>query len=269
MSQVFVSHSNADQAVAERVVEALSEAGLTSSHPASFTPGTDFVQELEHAMRGTDCVVVLWSKAAAASARAQEEIRLAIEAWSNDRLVLVSLDDTTLPVGLRDLKAIPFGRDLDERALRDLIERVRGIVGPHERPPSAVEAPAAMRGSRVRKAGHRSKGWANSRWAPARWVLPFFLHLLGASADRVRRAAGAGQRALAGARRRDSHCRAVQSVARPWRRPICWDRHRHRPRLGRLEMGSATVTPASKRGRCASVARRWRVSGGTACLRLL
>jgi len=145
MSQVFVSHSNADQAVAERVVEALSEAGLTSSHPASFTPGTDFVQELERAMRGTDCVVVLWSKAAAASARAQQEIRLAIEAWSNDRLVLVSLDDTTLPVGLRDLKAIPFGRDLDERALRDLIERVRGIVGPHERPPSAVEAPAAMR----------------------------------------------------------------------------------------------------------------------------
>jgi hypothetical protein len=145
MSQVFVSHSKADQAVAEKVVGALVEAGLTPSHPASFTPGIDIAQELEHAMRGTDCVVVLWSKAAAASAWAQEEIRLAIEAWSNDRLVLVSLDDTPLPVGLRDLEAIPFGRGLDGRALSDLIERVRAIVDPHERPSSAVEAPAAMR----------------------------------------------------------------------------------------------------------------------------
>ena len=46
MSQVFVSHSKADQAVAEKVVGALVEAGLTPSHPASFTPGDHVIREV-------------------------------------------------------------------------------------------------------------------------------------------------------------------------------------------------------------------------------
>src|SRR6516162_8027155 len=57
----------------------------------------------------------------------QDEIRHFIHAWSFNRLVLVSLDDTPLPVGLRDLPVIPFrvGSDSD---MNLLLERIQVAV---------------------------------------------------------------------------------------------------------------------------------------------
>jgi hypothetical protein len=68
--------------------------------------GEPFAEQLRHEIDAAQCVVVLWSEAAAQSPFVQLEIRQAIRAWSSDRLVLATLDDTPLRVGLRDLSAI-------------------------------------------------------------------------------------------------------------------------------------------------------------------
>jgi hypothetical protein len=72
-------------------------------------------------------VVILWSQAAARSAWVEREVRQAIQAWSSDRLVLATLDDTPLPAGLRDLDAISIRNASNVRA-SGLIERVHAVV---------------------------------------------------------------------------------------------------------------------------------------------
>ena len=67
-------------------------------------------------------------KAAAESPFVEDEIQRAVQAWSSDRLVLAALDDTPLPVGLRDLSAVRI-RDGGHAETEQLIERVRAVVG--------------------------------------------------------------------------------------------------------------------------------------------
>jgi hypothetical protein len=91
------------------------------------SPAEDFRAAIEGAIETARCMVLLWSKAAAESKWVQEEIRLAIRLWSYDRLVLASLDDTPLPMGLRDLSAIPIQK-AKESGTKLLIAHARAIV---------------------------------------------------------------------------------------------------------------------------------------------
>jgi hypothetical protein len=58
----------------------------------------------------------------------QNELRQVIAAWSTDRLVLASLDDTPFPVGLRDLSAIPIKPGSDSPK-KQLIQGIQEILG--------------------------------------------------------------------------------------------------------------------------------------------
>lgn len=62
-------------------------------------------------------LIVLWSKAFPEWSFVQREIRQAVEAWAAERLVLATLDDTPLPVGLRDIPAISLRRASDASRL--------------------------------------------------------------------------------------------------------------------------------------------------------
>jgi len=117
MPQVFVSYTGSDAAAALPIIEAIRRAGLNVSHTDADT--------LESA-----CIMVLWSRATAHSHFAPLRIRQAIQAWSSGRLVLVALDDTPLPAGLRDLSTIAIG-DASELGTQQLIEQVRRLT---ERP---------------------------------------------------------------------------------------------------------------------------------------
>jgi TIR domain len=85
------------------------------------------VEQIRRQIEKSPCVVVLWSKAAAESQYAQQEMRQAIQAWSSDRLVLAVLDDTPLPVGLGGLPAVSIRRT-PESGTKELIERAQDIV---------------------------------------------------------------------------------------------------------------------------------------------
>jgi hypothetical protein len=142
MAQVFVSYSRHDEARARPILEALGRAGFSVAEPRSLALGVSFADAIAGEIERAGCVVVVWSKAAARSEWVQREVHLAIEAWSAGKLVLVSLDNAPLPVGLRDLEAIPF-RGEDAAETDEIVRRVQALVYGDQQP-RAVAAQAPM-----------------------------------------------------------------------------------------------------------------------------
>ena len=108
MKQIFFSYAREDQAVAQSMIDAMSRAGYSIWNPEMLSLRDDFIEQEIRAIEAAQCLVVLWSTAAARSDFMQREIRQIMRAWSSNRLVLTVLDDAALSVGLRDLSHIRF-----------------------------------------------------------------------------------------------------------------------------------------------------------------
>ncbi len=94
----FIAHADADKAVADELKAFLKLRGIVSE---TETGARGFRR-----LQSSDVVIALWSdKSAFHRHRMQIEKRM-LEAWANGRLVLVKLDHSFLPVGMRDLPAI-------------------------------------------------------------------------------------------------------------------------------------------------------------------
>lgn len=77
---------------------------------------------LEQALVGARTLVLLWSAAAGRVEAAREKIAFAARAMTSARVLVVRLDDSELPRGLRDVEA----RLLGERAIEPIAAWVRG-----------------------------------------------------------------------------------------------------------------------------------------------
>lgn len=156
MSEIFFSYAAKDRDAAAAVIAAVSRAGFNVWHPELLAMGGSYAGQLAAKLDAAPCIIVLWSAAAAQSSSVQEEIHRTIKAWSSNRLVLAVLDDTPLPVGLRNLQAIDL-RDAGSTGTKTLIDRIRPIVEPPmsapAEPPSAAAAPASP--PRAAPAGRR------------------------------------------------------------------------------------------------------------------
>lgn len=94
----FIAHAEADQAVAAELKAFLKLHGVVSETETG-------ARGFRH-LQSSDVVIVIWSdKSAFSRYRMMLEKRM-LEAWANGRLVLVKLDHSFLPVGVRDLPAI-------------------------------------------------------------------------------------------------------------------------------------------------------------------
>jgi hypothetical protein len=128
MSKVFVSYAAADSEVVKEVLLGLRQAGIDTAYDLDIA-ARDFQSHINRSIEPADCILVFWSEAAARSEWVQEEVRRAIQAWSEDRLVLASLDRTELPPGLRDLEAVDLSLNRD-RGIKRIVERVAEIAHP-------------------------------------------------------------------------------------------------------------------------------------------
>ena len=136
MPDAVVSYSNQDREAAKFVLDVLTEAGLKIVHPGSIAPGENWQDQIQAQMETASCFIVLWSAAAAQSPWVQQEIQQAIQAWSASRLILATLDDAPLPVGLRDLQAIPLRPGPNGLTTTELVKRAKAIVNQQVRPAS-------------------------------------------------------------------------------------------------------------------------------------
>lgn len=94
----YIAHAEADQAVADDLRQFLKLHGQISESETGvhgFRP-----------LHMGDVVFLLWSHASAFDVHRLQIERRALEAWADNQLVLVKLDNAIAPVGLRDLKWI-------------------------------------------------------------------------------------------------------------------------------------------------------------------
>jgi len=120
MAEIFISYTNEDHAAVLRIVDVLKKVSLGKLELNVDIRLRPFEEQLPHALETAQCIVFIWSRAAAQSKFVQQETRQAIQAWSSNRLVIATLDDTPLPVGLRDLSTTPI---LDVSAVEELLKR--------------------------------------------------------------------------------------------------------------------------------------------------
>ncbi len=94
----FIAHAEADQAVATELKAFLKLRGVISETETG-------ARGFRHLQSG-DVVIALWSERGIFSRYRMMIEKRMLEAWANGRLVLVKLDHSFLPVGVRDLPAI-------------------------------------------------------------------------------------------------------------------------------------------------------------------
>jgi hypothetical protein len=141
--RAFIVHAEADRQAAEDLRAALATRGLR----AEIETGE---RGFAHLQTG-DVVVALWSGQSVFSPyRLHMEKRL-LDAWADERLVLVKLDHSILPVGLRDLPAIDasFVQARGLKTWPEVERAVRAAMAPPVEPapppmPAVAEEPRGV-----------------------------------------------------------------------------------------------------------------------------
>jgi TIR domain len=123
---IFVGYAEGDRSRAQPLLAAGRKAGLSVT--AAIFDGISRCDEiLQRPFERTSCFVVLWSQAAASSPIGKELANHAIQAWWLNRLVLLTLDDTPLPSGLRDVPITPL-RGTSAADIAEPMARIKEIV---------------------------------------------------------------------------------------------------------------------------------------------
>lgn len=147
---VFIAHAPADRGAAEALEKAIERRG-------HFTELDDGVVALRPVQQG-DVLVLLVSQALTfATARLRLEQR-ALDAWADDRLVMVKLDQGIAPVGLRDLPAVDASFEAQrEFKWNEVAEQLRDKL---KAPAPASTAPRGRKAAPQAEAGKRGVSFA-------------------------------------------------------------------------------------------------------------
>ncbi len=128
---VYIAHAGADRALAEGLEGVLERRG----HFVELDEGEAALPPVAP----NDVLVALVSRAFEASAARLRLIQRALDAWNADRLILVKLDETSPPIGLRDVPAIEASvaetRDLIWVDVATAIQLKLGAAAPTLAPP--------------------------------------------------------------------------------------------------------------------------------------
>jgi hypothetical protein len=143
VTDIFISYSSKDRAVAERVRDVLQDAGYEVFWDQSTPAGQDWDSWIRERLTGSKLVVTLWTRSSVASPNVRHEAIIAREAG---KLLPVMVDDlapTDFPMGLFMVQALIIGRSARqfEAARAKFLEEVRARMGSA----GAAAAPARKR----------------------------------------------------------------------------------------------------------------------------
>ena len=158
MSDIFISYSSADRPRAALVAQALAARGWSIWWDRTIPPGRQFDDVIEEALDAARCVVVLWSKASAASSWVRNEASAALQ---RKALIPALIDiDVKIPLEFRRLQAA----DLTRWKRRAVDARVRSVLRYHrQRGRARRKRPRRAFAGAVRRAGTRKTRWASHR----------------------------------------------------------------------------------------------------------
>jgi len=110
---VFVSHSHADRAIAEKLIQELLKRGVDATSYDSIPAGESWQATIDGFLKSADGVILLIGDKNDPSARQRQEWSAALEAkWEdpNKRLVAIILDDAQIPTFLSEYEALRLKR---------------------------------------------------------------------------------------------------------------------------------------------------------------
>jgi tetratricopeptide (TPR) repeat protein len=140
MASIFLSYARKDFAKAQRVAGALEAAGHSVWWDRQLHPGERFSAEIDRALKTSDAVVALWSRASIESAWVQDEAGVGRD---TGRLVPALLEPVAPPLGFRQYHAVDLSRGrLNARSIEPLVQAVQDRLSGKR---SKAEAPAKPR----------------------------------------------------------------------------------------------------------------------------
>ncbi|MDE2566223.1 MAG: toll/interleukin-1 receptor domain-containing protein, partial [Burkholderiales bacterium] len=116
MADVFLSYASEDRAAAAAVAAAIQSRGRSVWWDRVIPPGRQYDEVIEEQVKAAHCVVVLWSKASAASRWVKNEAAEALE------------HDTLVPALIEPAVAIPF--EFRRVQAADFTAWREGLAGP-------------------------------------------------------------------------------------------------------------------------------------------
>lgn len=150
MSRVFLSYAREDQAMAQRIVEALAREGLDAWWDHEIPPGRSWDEVIGGRIASASVIVALWSSSSITSNFVKEEAQLAYDAG---KLLPVRIDDVEPPMGFRRMQAanlVGWQGEADHRQWRVLVDEIRarlaggsGPLPPPTQPSSSGPAPSS------------------------------------------------------------------------------------------------------------------------------
>ncbi|MDQ2734174.1 MAG: toll/interleukin-1 receptor domain-containing protein [Pseudomonadota bacterium] len=172
MSDIFVSYSSKDRDRAALVARALEARGWSVWWDRTIPPGRQYDDVIEEALAEARCVVVLWSKASAASTRVKNE---ASEAVSKKALIPALIEDEVkIPFEFRRVQAADLSRWQGDATAAEFMQFCDAIAAeveaattaePSVRAASPASIPAAYPASAASFASQsmRRRSWRRPR----------------------------------------------------------------------------------------------------------
>jgi TolB-like protein len=105
LAEVFVSYVREDRAIAEKIANGLSNAGLSVWWDRHIQAGVKFNAEIDRQIAAARAVIVLWSAASRDSDWVHDEAEVARNA---NKLIPIRIDSTLPPLGFRQVQSLDF-----------------------------------------------------------------------------------------------------------------------------------------------------------------
>ncbi|HET9810111.1 MAG TPA: TIR domain-containing protein [Sphingomicrobium sp.] len=156
MAGVFLSYDRDDTSRARLVAAALERAGHSVWWDLHVRGGAQFAKVIEEALKAADAIIVLWSENSIESPWVRDEAAVGRD---TARLVPVTIDGTTPPLGFRQFQTIDLSRWKGRgtpAALRTLFADVEALAPSDDESAAKTAAPEAPAGPLSRSAtSHR------------------------------------------------------------------------------------------------------------------
>ena len=165
MADIFLSYSRPDLPRARQFVLELEKCGWCVFWDRELLPGEDYRRAIEHELKQSHCVIVLWSKTSIESEWVIDEAEFGKQ---KGHLVSVRIDDVEMPLGFRQLQAatlVDWPGDVEHAEFELLTRRLHTLIPKAGSEPPPPRPPPPARRPRERRAGEdeRSEG-SVSHW---------------------------------------------------------------------------------------------------------
>jgi hypothetical protein len=141
VSDIFISYASKDRPRVKPLAEALQQKGWSVWWDPTIRAGARWDREIEAALRGAKCVIVLWSRLSVERDWVRNEAR---EGKERDILVPALLDSVPIPLEFKGLQAanlIGWSGELPSNQFEELARAVSEVLSSAKTAPSDVRPP--------------------------------------------------------------------------------------------------------------------------------